>query len=147
QLNKAITIFPDYITARNSLGVQYLKSQRWAEAAEQFTAILEKKPKYFAARLNLGIVFYEQKRFNEAIEELSQAVSLDSTNAAAHLFWGIAALEMNDLVVAERELVKALLFGGERYSNAHYYFAHVYLKTGRREQAARELKIYLETSP
>ena len=147
ELNKAITIYPDYITARNALGVQYLKSRRWSEAAEQFTAILEKKPKYFDARLNLGIVFYEQKRFNEAIAELSQAVSLDSSNAAAHLFWGIAALEMNELVVAEKELVKALLFGGERYSNAHYYFAHVYLKTGRRGEAARELKIYLETSP
>jgi tetratricopeptide (TPR) repeat protein len=92
-------------------------------------------------------VLYEQKRFNEAIEELSRASSLDSANAAAHLFWGIAALEMNDLVVAERELVKALLFGGERYSNAHYYFAHVYLKTGRREEAAREFTLFLQLAP
>jgi tetratricopeptide (TPR) repeat protein len=147
QLNKAIAIYPDYVTARNSLGVQYLKRRRWPEASEQFGAILEKNPKYFDAHLNLGIVLYEQKRFNEAAEQLTQAVSLDSSSAAAHLFWGIAALEMNDLIVAERELVKALLLGGERYSNAHYYFAHVYLKTGRREEAARELTLFLKTAP
>jgi Tfp pilus assembly protein PilF len=147
QLNKAVAIYPDYARARNKLGVQYLKRKRWPEAAEQFHTILEKNPKYFDARLNLGIVLYEQKRFNEAIEELSHAVSLDSTSAAAHLFWGIAALEMNDLIVAERELVRALLFGGEQYSNAHYYFAHVYLKTGRREEAAREFTLFLKTAP
>jgi tetratricopeptide (TPR) repeat protein len=147
ELNKAVAIYPDYVTARNKLGVQYLKHKRLPEAAEQFNAILEKNPKYFDARLNLGIVLYEQKRYGEAIEELNQAVSLDSSHPAAHLFWGITALETNDLVVAEKELVKALLLGGERYSNAHYYFAHVYLKTGRREEAARELTLFLKTAP
>lgn len=147
ELGKAIAIYPDYVAARNSLGVQYLKRRRLPEAAEQFEAVLEKNPKYFDARLNLGIVRYEQRRFGDAAEELNQAAALDSASAAAHLFWGITALEMNDLIVAERELVKALLFGGERYSNAHYYFAHVYLRTGRREEAARELTLFLKTAP
>jgi Tfp pilus assembly protein PilF len=147
ELTKALAIYPDYVTARNNLGAQYLKRKRLTEAAEQFKTILEKNPKYFNARLNLGIVFVEEKRFNEAVEELSQAVALDSANPTAHLFWGIAALDLNDLVVAERELVKALLFGGERYSNAHYYFAHVYLKTGRREEARREFTLFLQAAP
>lgn len=147
KLNKAVAIAPDYVTARNSLGVQYLKRKRWPEAAEQFKTILDKNPKYFDARLNFGIVLYEQKRFNDAADELAQAVSLDSSQPAAHLFWGITALEMNDLIVAERELVKALLLGGERYSNAHYYFAHVYLKTGRRAEAAHEFTLFLKTAP
>jgi Tfp pilus assembly protein PilF len=147
ELNKAVALSPDYMTARNSLGVQYLKRKRWPEAAEQFKTILDKNPKYFDARLNFGIVLYEQKRFNEAVDEFAQAVSLDSSQPAAHLFWGITALEMNDLIVAERELVKALLLGGERYCNAHYYFAHVYLKTGRRAEAAHEFTLFLKTAP
>ncbi|HKP14281.1 MAG TPA: tetratricopeptide repeat protein [Blastocatellia bacterium] len=147
QLNKAVAIYPDYARARNRLGVQYLKRRRLPEAAEQFRAILDKHPKYFDARLNFGIVLYEQRRFGEAAEELSRAVSLDSSHPAAHLFWGIVALETNDLIVAERELVRALLLGGEQYSNAHYYFAHVYLKTGRREEAAREFGLFLKTAP
>lgn len=147
QLNKAVAIYPDYIGARNYLGIQYLKLKRLSEAAEQFKAILENNPTYFNARLNLGIVMVEQKRYRDAIDELSQAVTVDSSQPAAHLFWGIAALDMNDLEVAERELVKALLLGGPQYSNAHYYFAHVYLKTGRREEASRELKMFLQNAP
>ncbi|MFL6213532.1 MAG: tetratricopeptide repeat protein [Blastocatellia bacterium] len=147
QLNKALALYPDYIRARNRLGVQYLKRRRLPEAAEQFKVILDKNPKYFDARLNFGIVLYEQRHLTEAADELSRAVSLDSSSAAAHLFWGIVTLELNDLIVAERELVKALLLGGERYSNAHYYFAHVYLKTGRREEAAREFTLFLKTAP
>jgi tetratricopeptide (TPR) repeat protein len=146
ELNKAIAIYPDYIDARNKLGIQYLKRKRLTEAIEQFKTILEKNPKYYNARLNLGIVLVEQKRYSEAIEELSQAVMLDSSHPAAHLFWGVAALDTDDLVVAERELVKALLLGGEQYSNAHYYFAHVYLKSGRREEARRELTLFLKTA-
>jgi tetratricopeptide (TPR) repeat protein len=147
KLNKAIAIYPDYVTARNSLGVQYLKQKHLPEAAEQFRIILKKDPKYFDAHLNLGIVLVEQRQFDQATDELGQAVSLDSTNPAAHLFWGIAALNQNDLPVAEREVVKALLFGGERYSNAHYYFGHIYLKTGRREEAAHEFAIFLKNAP
>lgn len=147
ELNKAIEIYPDYIDARNKLGVQYLKRKRLAEATEQFKTILEKSPKYYNARLNLGIVLVEQKRFSEAIEELTQAVAIDSSHPAAHLFWGVAALDIDDMVIAERELVKALLLGGEQYSNAHYYFAHVYLKTGRREEANRELTLFLKNAP
>jgi len=146
-LSQALTIFPDYLTARNDLGVQYLRLKRFNEAEEQFRFILEKNPKYFNARLNLGVVLVERKRFNEAIDELSQAASIDSSQPAVHLFWGIASLETNDLPAAERELVKALLLGGPRYSSAHYYFAHVYMKTGRREEAARELKLFLKTAP
>lgn len=146
ELNKAVAIHPDYVSARNYLGIQYLKLRRLTEAAEQFKAILEKNPKYYNARLNLGIVMVEQKQFRDAIDELNQAVTLDSSQPAAHLFWGIAALNLNDLEVAEKELVKALLLGGPQYSNAHYYFAHVYLKTGRREEASRELKMFLETA-
>jgi len=146
-LKAALVIFPDYVVAKNDLGVQYLRLKRFDEASEQFSAILAKNPAYFDARLNLGIVFVEQKRFNEAIKELTDAVSLDSSNPAAHLFLGIAALDMDDLPVAEKELVKALVLGGEQYSVAHYYFAHVYLKTGRRPEAAREFKLYLDSEP
>lgn len=146
ELNKAIAIYPDYMVARNNLGVQYLKRRRLDEAADQFKIILEKDSKNYNARLNFGIVLVEQKRYREAVEELSRASALDSSQPAAHLFLGIAALDMNDLEVAERELVKALLLGGPQYSNAHYYFAHVYLKTGRREQAAHELDLFLKTA-
>jgi tetratricopeptide (TPR) repeat protein len=146
-LRRALTIDPAYVIARNDLGVQYLRQKRYEEAGEQFTSILERNPKYFNAQLNLGIVFVEMKKFAEAIEHLDQAVTLDSSQPAAHLFRGIAALDSDDLPTAEKEIVKALVLGGEQYSIAHYYFAHVYLKYGRRKEAGHELRLFLKTAP
>ncbi len=144
---QAISIYPAYLAAHNDLGVQYLKLKRFDEAAGEFETVLEKAPKFFSARLNLGIVRVEQHHYSEAIDQLTQAVALDSSNPAAHLFLGIAALDTDDLPVAEKELVRALLLGGNDYAIAHYYFAHVYLKSGRREEAARQLKLYLASAP
>ena len=41
RFNKAISIYPNYLMARNSLGAQYLKLGKWAEAAEQFAAAIQ----------------------------------------------------------------------------------------------------------
>lgn len=144
---QALSLYPDYLAAHNDLGVQYLRLKRFDEAASEFEMVLEKSPKFFNARLNLGIVRVEQHHYREAIDHLTQAIAADSSNPAAHLFLGIAALDTDDLPIAEKELVRALLLGGNDYAIAHYYFAHVYLKSGRREEAARELKLYLASAP
>src|SRR5262249_26034411 len=62
-LKQAIDIYPDYLMARNDLGVQYLKLKQLEPAAEQFELILEREPKDFGSRLNLGLVLMEQKRY------------------------------------------------------------------------------------
>jgi len=144
---RAIGIYPGYLIALNDLGVQYLKFRRLREAAEQFEAAIAKDSHYFNARMNLGIVRVEEKRFDLAIEQLNQAITIDGSHPGPHLFLGIASLAKDDLPTAEKELVKALVLGGPEYSKAHYYFAHVYLKSGRPKDAVRELKVFLETAP
>jgi tetratricopeptide (TPR) repeat protein len=146
-LKQAITIYPDYQVARNDLGVQYLKLKRLDEAAEQFLAVIEINPKYFNSRLNLGLVLIEQRRYREAVLQINYAISVDSSRAVAHLWLGIALLQTDDLQESERELTRALIMGGREFSIAHYYLAHVYLRRGTRDEAARELRVYLAESP
>ena len=144
---RALGIYPGYLIALNDLGVQYLKLHRLREAAEQFEAAIAKESRYFNARMNLGIVRVEEKRFDLAIPQLNQAITIDGSHPGPHLFLGIASLATDDLPTAEKELVKALVLGGPEYSKAHYYFAHVYLKSGRPNDAVRELKVFLQTAP
>ena len=146
-LEQALFIYPDYLSARNDLGVQYLKLKQFEQAAEQFELTLKLNPKYFDSKLNLGLVLIEQKKYSEAINRLTEAISVDSARPAAHLWLGTALLQTNELVGAERELTKALTLGGSDFLVAHYYIAHVHLKRGERVAAARELKTYLEQSP
>jgi tetratricopeptide (TPR) repeat protein len=147
QYKKALVIFPEYLMARNDLGVQYLKLKRIEEAVEQFEAALEVDSKVFNPRLNLGIAMVEQKRFLEAKDHLNQAISLDSSSPSAHLYLGIASTEIDELEAAERELSAAYTLGGEQYAVVHYYKANVHMKRGEREAAIRELTAYLGKFP
>lgn len=147
RFKNAIAIFPNYLMARNNLGVQYLKLGKWAEAAEQFEAAIEIDSKALNPRQNLAIALVEQKKYVQAIEHLNQAISIDSSSPATHLYAGIASLGIDEIDQAERELSMALSLGGARYSNAHFYLALVHIKRGAREPAIRELKAYLEKLP
>jgi Flp pilus assembly protein TadD len=146
-LSRAVSIYPDYLTARNELGVQYLKLKRFVEAAEQFQWVIEKSPKHFNARFNLGLVRIEEKDYKNAILELSEATSIESARPDAHMFLGVAFLQTGDLDGAARELTRTLVLGGQQYTIAHYYFAHVYMRQGRRDMARAELEAYLKEAP
>jgi tetratricopeptide (TPR) repeat protein len=147
RLCQAIAICPDYLTARNDLGAQYLKLRRFREATEQFEAAIRINPKYFNSRLNLGMVLVEEKRYTEAIGHLKVALSINDGWPAAHLFAGIALMEINELDAAQREIVKAMILGAPRYSVGHYYLAHAYMRRGDRGEAVRELETYLGEQP
>ena len=146
-LARAIAIYPDYLLARNELGVQYLKLKRFGEAAEQFDSVISKDPKHFNARFNLGLVRIEERKYKEAVSELTEATSIDSSSAGAHMWLGVALLQIGELPGAERDLKRTLQLGGTQYSIAHYYLAHVYMRKGERDMARSELKAYLTESP
>ena len=147
RFKKAISLYPEYLVARNDLGVQYLKLNRVNEAVEQFEAAIETNSKAFNPRLNLGIARLKQKRYVEAADNLKMAYSIDSSSPAAHLYLGIALVETDEVEAAQKELATALSMGGDAYSIAHYYLAHVHMKKGEREQTIRELNTYIEKSP
>jgi tetratricopeptide (TPR) repeat protein len=144
---RAIAIFPNYLMAHNDLGAQYLSLRRYPEAQEHFEAAIEINSKAFNPNLNLGIVLVKQRRFADALERLTQAQAIDSSSPAVHLYLGIASVAVDEIQTAERELTTALSLGGEQFSVAHFYLAHIHLKKGDGQSATRELKTYLEAQP
>jgi Tfp pilus assembly protein PilF len=78
---------------------------------------------------------------------LQQAVVLDSTRPAARLWIGIAKLELGDLEIAETELTRSLIMGGDECVAAHYHLARIYMTRGDRTEAARSVKLYLQLAP
>jgi Tfp pilus assembly protein PilF len=144
---KAISIYPEYLAARNDLGAQYLKLKRLDDAEKSFHIVLEGDPKNFNAQFNLGLVRVERKNYLDAISQLNQAIAIDSARPAARLWLGIALLETGDLAGAERELTKALVMGGVECVAAHYHLARIYMCRGDIASASRAIRIYLEESP
>jgi tetratricopeptide (TPR) repeat protein len=143
----AISIYPEYLAARNDLGAQYLKLKRIDEAEKNFRMVLDQDPKNFNAQFNLGLVRIERKDYVNAISELNTAIAIDSTRPVARLWLGVAFLENGDLGTAESELTKALVMGGAECVAAHYHLARIYLARRDKTEALRSVQAYLEEAP
>ncbi|HEY6329509.1 MAG TPA: tetratricopeptide repeat protein [Blastocatellia bacterium] len=146
ELRQALSLYQDYASARNELGVQYLKRNELAQASEQFEYILGKAPTYFEAKFNLGLVRLQQQRYKDAVTELTSATSIDGSNAGAHLWLGVARLETADLPAAEQEMARAQALGGLQLPATHYYLGQVYLRQNRTADACKQFQEYLSIS-
>jgi len=144
---EAITIYPEYLAARNDLGAQYLKLKQIDEAQKHFEIVLASDPKNFNAKFNMGLVQVERHNYREAIALLNEAIAIDSTRPVARLWIGIAKLELGDLEVAEGELTRALIMGGDECVAAHYHLARIYLNRGALNEAARSVQVYIQSAP
>jgi tetratricopeptide (TPR) repeat protein len=143
----AVSIYPEFLAARNDLGAQFLKLKRIDEAEQNFKIVIEKDPKNFNAKFNLGLVRVERKDYEDAISQLNQAIVIDSTRPVARLWLGVAFLEKGDLFAAEKELMKALVMGGGECIAAHYHLARIYLGRGDAIEALRSVRAYLDEAP
>lgn len=147
RFQEALTIYPDYLAARNDLGAQYLKLKQIDEAEKEFETVLRDDPKNFNAKFNMGLVQVERKHYQEAIALLNEAIALDSTRPVARLWIGIAKLELGDLETAEAELTRALITGGDECIAANYHLARVYLERGDLAEASRSVQVYIQSAP
>jgi len=144
---EALSIYPEYIAARNDLGAQYLKLKRIDEAEKHFEIVLSNDPKNFNAKYNMGLVEMERHHYTEALSLLNQAVAIDSTRPVARLWIGIAKLELGELDIAEAELTKALIMGGAECVAAHYHLARIFFSRGDLNEAARSVQSYIQLAP
>jgi tetratricopeptide (TPR) repeat protein len=144
---QALSIYPEYLAARNDLGAQYLKLERIDEAEKQFEMVLSNDPKNFNAKFNMGLVEMERKHYTQAISVLNEAVAIDSTRPVARLWIGIAKLELGDLEVAETELTRSLIMGGAECVAAHYHLARIFLNRGDLNEAGRSVNSYIQMAP
>ena len=95
----------------------------------------------------MGLVEVERHNYNEAISLLNQAVAIDSTRPVAHLWIGIAKLELGDLEIAETELTRALITGGDECVAAHYHLARIFMNRGDVNEATRSVQSYIQLAP
>src|SRR4030095_13051411 len=143
----ALSIYPEYLAARNDLGAQFLKLKQIDEAEKHFQIVLAKDPKNFNAKFNMGLVEVERHNYTTVISLLNQAVAIDSTRPVARLWIGIAKLELGDVEIAETELTRALITGGDECVAAHYHLARIFMSRGDVNEAARSVQSYIQLAP
>lgn len=147
QFKKAIGVYPGFGLALNQLGVQYLKRGELDNAEEALVKATKLLPDGPEPSLNYGIVLLQKKKFDEAEVQLRDAVKKNEQAFTAHLYYGITLIYVKKNQEAESELRKAIIIGGDKAGQAHYYLGGLYWQVHNYRQAADELELYLKLEP
>jgi len=146
-LEESLKIYPNYMSALNELGLQYMKIKKLDKAEESLRQAVKIAPEAFFPRLNYGILLLQKKDYVKAATELQQAAQKDSSSAAVHFHLGRAFVNLAIYNKAEKELQQAISMGGQDMAEAHRYLAAIYIETRENNRAADELDKYLSFSP
>ncbi len=117
QLSEAILYYqwiverrPDFVGARNNLGVALMARSKFDEAAAQFQKAIALKPNFIEFYNNLGRAVFAQGKVDEALGALRRALAIGGTPETKSLFVGCArALDVFPDVDDFRELMRKAL--------------------------------------
>ncbi|MEM9494021.1 MAG: tetratricopeptide repeat protein, partial [Myxococcota bacterium] len=103
---------PDYLAARNNLGLILLKQGRTDDALHTFTRVLQAAPGNAAGLTNRALVYMNLGKTELALADLERAADIDPQRTA-DVLWvlGQANREMGHAEQAERIICKAAALG------------------------------------
>lgn len=107
-LNRAITIYPEYLDAYNNLGIVYKMMNQPAKAIRVLKANIKNDPNYSKNYYNLATAYAENKQFQNAILSMQAYVDRNPNNADAYFLMGQYAGNINDFEQAIVYLNQAL---------------------------------------
>ena len=141
---RAVELYPDYSQALAERGDLRVARRELAAAEADFERALKVNARYAPALRGAGYCRLEGRDFARAAEYLERAEAGDPANVSTVLLLGIANLELDRRDAARQSLQKALRLGGQRAARAHIHLANLYAREGRYQQAADELRLYLD---
>lgn len=145
-LQKAISIYPDFVSAHNMLGLAYL-DERDARAKEEFETAAKLDEHYAVSFLNLGMLALNANDFASADSNLEKAAFLSPRNP--RILTALAFAQNGDHKYAESlrtaQQVHALDHHG--MENVHYIAAAAALSLQDFDTVQRELGTMLKEDP
>jgi len=138
---------PDLRGVHLALGELYFGSGDYAAAEREFRAEVRLAPGSAAAACKLGAVLLNLGRTADALAELKRANALEPDMPETQLELAKASSASGDLETAERLLRRVLEQeqGSDLAESAHYQLAQIYRKSGRQQDANRELELFQAT--
>jgi Tfp pilus assembly protein PilF len=128
----ALRIKPDFHFAKNNLGTVYLALERWDEAVEVFTDLLD-EPLYPTPELahnNLGWAYFNLRRYSDAIDHFKMAQFLKPTLCLAYNNLGRTYEELRQATKAIAQYRTALRKCPTNYAEPHFRLAKLLQQRG-----------------
>ena len=130
--------------------LQHGGSERLAEAGKAFEEELKLAPADFYSNFFAGVVASSENNHQKAVGYFEKSAKIRPERAESFLFLGGSQFELNDLVAAEKSLRQAIkLVGADEGKDfqsrrTHFLLGRLLVKTGRKEEGEKELKIARE---
>lgn len=148
ELLKALTLFPDYFLALETLGLEYIRQQKYKDAKTTLGNCVRVNAKSYGCWYGLGYAAYALEENETAIEALMRAVDIDRTKAPAFLILGISQRRSKQYSLAEASLINAKKLDSGKSPQIYWNLALLYAHNlGRYDNAADELELFLKAGP
>ncbi len=153
EFKRALAVNPKQLRASFFLGyviLQHGGSERLAEAGRAFEEELKLTPQDFYSNFFAGVVAASVNQHQKAIKYFEFAVQKEPNRSEAFLFLGQSQIELDELVSAEKNLRQAIELSkndeknGFQSRRTYFLLGRLLVKTGRKEEGEKELKIARE---
>ena len=145
---KAITLFPKYVEALNSLGLVEIQLNDGEGAVKAFRSATQIDPSLPLANLYLSAFYYDNHQYKEAEPYLLRSAA--DQPQSAQLLTALAYVELQngetDLALTNARKVPALP-DHKHYAISHLYAAQALAGRGKDGEIAKEYKKYLKEAP
>jgi tetratricopeptide (TPR) repeat protein len=142
KLEQAIHLAPLYRDAHANLGVQYLRADRYQEAAAQFQQALQVGPPDSTIYVNLACAHFLMRDYVQGEETARKALSLDPKIPKAHYLLGtVLAMQAGK----ELEALEHLQAAYHDTPKARLLAAQVRVRMGDTKRARQDLTDYLNS--
>ncbi|HVP36087.1 MAG TPA: tetratricopeptide repeat protein, partial [Terriglobales bacterium] len=136
---QSLKLNPDYIEARQVLGVIYLNQGKLDQAMDEFEKIARVNPYSNIVHQNLGYALVSKGRFQEGLDEFKKAVKLGGANAEVWNNIGYTYMNLGQLEKAIDAFEKSLKMD-PKYVDAHFNLGRLYLQSNHFDQALTEFQ-------
>jgi VWFA-related protein len=146
-LQKAIGIYPQFVSAHTALGLAYSDQKDVVRAREEFESATKLDDSLPTPFLNLGILALSAQDFASAESNLAKAASLSGKNPK--ILTALAFAQNGDHKYADSlrtaERVHAMKHQG--LANVHYIAASAAMSLGDQVESRRELSTFISEDP
>ena len=127
-------------------GKRFMESQKYREAAIQFSNALQVDNKFVEAHYQLAQAYGKMGQWSNAYRELSRTVELDPNHSKAQLDLGNLLLAGHDLVRAEQH-AQAVISKDPNNADAHALLANIDAAKGNQTDAMAEMQKAIQIDP
>jgi Tfp pilus assembly protein PilF len=145
-LEKAVTVYPNFLEAQLRLGAIYMDLGEWNKAEAALSRVLEIAPTTANAFFALGELYLQKRQDATAEKTLRAGLALENRSWQGHFTLGHLYWQKGEIVRAARQVAIAIQLN-PNHAEAHLLAGNIFLRAGKREDSLAEFQEYLRLAP